>query len=90
MGQRSQGGDGAAHPQIGAAFVDNSTFVAHPWRRLRNTFLSMRRMFGADPAARERRTAFHRDFTTTDGTYSQSAFVGDFLSFASGRRTNTA
>lgn len=47
-------------------------------------------MFGADPAARERRTAFHRDFTTTDGTYSQSAFVGDFLSFASGRRTNTA
>jgi uncharacterized protein (DUF2236 family)/Ca2+-binding EF-hand superfamily protein len=44
----------AAHPQIGAALVDNSTFVAHPWRRLRNTFLSMRRMFGADPAVRER------------------------------------
>ncbi|MFD5897119.1 oxygenase MpaB family protein [Streptomyces sp. NPDC060366] len=43
----------AAHPQIGAALVDNSTFVAHPWRRLRNTFLSMRRMFGADPAVRE-------------------------------------
>ena len=40
----------AAHPQIGAALVDNSTFVAHPWRRLRNTFLSMRRMFGTDPA----------------------------------------
>ncbi|MCF2436155.1 DUF2236 domain-containing protein [Streptomyces thinghirensis] len=38
----------AAHPQIGAALVDNSTFVAHPWRRLRNTFLSMRRVFGAD------------------------------------------
>ena len=36
----------AAHPQIGAALADNSTFVAHPWRRLRNTFLSMRRMFG--------------------------------------------
>ncbi|MBQ1090503.1 oxygenase MpaB family protein [Streptomyces sp. B93] len=47
----------AAHPQIGAALVDNSTFVAHPWRRLRNTFLSMRRMFGADPALREREAA---------------------------------
>ncbi|MET7937868.1 oxygenase MpaB family protein [Streptomyces sp. NPDC005322] len=47
----------AAHPQIGAALVDNSTFVAHPWRRLRNTFLSMRRMFGADPVAREREAA---------------------------------
>ncbi|MEU2118619.1 oxygenase MpaB family protein [Streptomyces sp. NPDC016459] len=44
----------AAHPQIGAALVDNSTFVAHPWRRLRNTFLSMRRMFDPDPAVRER------------------------------------
>ncbi|MFI1720510.1 oxygenase MpaB family protein [Streptomyces sp. NPDC020489] len=47
----------AAHPQIGAALVDNSTFVAHPWRRLRNTFLSMRRMFGDDPAVREREAA---------------------------------
>ncbi|MFE6228351.1 oxygenase MpaB family protein [Streptomyces sp. NPDC057854] len=47
----------AAHPQIGAALIDNSTFVAHPWRRLRNTFLSMRRMFGADPEAREREAA---------------------------------
>ncbi|MFD4633768.1 oxygenase MpaB family protein [Streptomyces sp. NPDC058284] len=47
----------AAHPQIGAALVDNSTFVAHPWRRLRNTSVSMRRMFGGDPAARERETA---------------------------------
>lgn len=47
----------AAHPQIGAALVDNSTFVAHPWRRLRNTFLSMRRMFDADPAVREREAA---------------------------------
>ncbi|MGH8881513.1 MAG: oxygenase MpaB family protein, partial [Stackebrandtia sp.] len=27
----------AAHPQVGAALLDNSTFVAHPWRRLRNT-----------------------------------------------------
>lgn len=47
----------AAHPQIGAALVDNSTFVAHPWRRLRNTFLSMRRMFGTEPAVREREAA---------------------------------
>lgn len=47
----------AAHPQIGAALVDNSTFVAHPWRRLRNTFLSMRRMFGADSSVREREAA---------------------------------
>ncbi|MBB0247027.1 calcium-binding protein, partial [Streptomyces alkaliphilus] len=37
------------------------------------------------------RTAFHRDPTTTDGTggtYGRSAFVGDFLSFMSGRRTS--
>ncbi|MBX9421009.1 MULTISPECIES: oxygenase MpaB family protein [Streptomyces] len=47
----------AAHPQIGAALADNSTFVAHPWRRLRNTFLSMRRMFDTDPAVREREAA---------------------------------
>ncbi|MFI2644414.1 oxygenase MpaB family protein [Streptomyces sp. NPDC018610] len=47
----------AAHPQIGAALIDHSTFVAHPWRRLRNTFLSMRRMFGADVAVREREAA---------------------------------
>lgn len=47
----------AAHPQIGAALVDNSTFVAHPWRRLRNTFLSTRRMFDTDPAVREREAA---------------------------------
>lgn len=47
----------AAHPQIGAALVDNSAFVAHPWRRLRNTFLSMRRMFGADLSVREREAA---------------------------------
>ncbi len=47
----------AAHPQVGGALVDNSTFVTHPWRRLRNTFLSMRRMFGTDPAVREREAA---------------------------------
>ncbi|MFE6486758.1 oxygenase MpaB family protein [Streptomyces sp. NPDC057757] len=47
----------AAHPQIGAALLDNSTFVTHPWRRLRNTFLSLRRMFATDPAVREREAA---------------------------------
>ncbi|MFJ4717404.1 oxygenase MpaB family protein [Streptomyces sp. NPDC088785] len=47
----------AAHPQIGAALIDNSTFVAHPWRRLRNTVVSMRRMFDTDPATREREAA---------------------------------
>lgn len=36
----------AAHPQIGAALVDHSSFVTHPWRRLRNTFTSTQRMFG--------------------------------------------
>ncbi|MFC7819507.1 oxygenase MpaB family protein [Streptomyces sp. NPDC057367] len=47
----------AAHPQIGAALLDNSTFMAHPWRRLRNTFLSMRRMYSGDPVVREREAA---------------------------------
>ncbi|AJT63056.1 oxygenase MpaB family protein [Streptomyces chattanoogensis] len=47
----------AAHPQIGAALIDNSTFVAHPWRRLRNTFLSLQRMMGADDHARQREAA---------------------------------
>nr|WP_229859834.1 oxygenase MpaB family protein [Streptomyces anandii] len=47
----------AAHPQIGAALIDNSTFVAHPWRRLRNTFLSMQRMFGDDDHVRQREAA---------------------------------
>ncbi|WP_043506080.1 oxygenase MpaB family protein [Streptomyces glaucescens] len=47
----------AAHPQIGAALIDNSTFVAHPWRRLRNTFLSLQRMFGADDQVRQREAA---------------------------------
>lgn len=47
----------AAHPQIGAALIENSTFVAHPWRRLHNTFLSMQRMCGADDAVRAREAA---------------------------------
>ncbi|MFB4423088.1 oxygenase MpaB family protein [Streptomyces sp. QL37] len=47
----------AAHPQIGAALVDNSSFVVHPWRRLRNTLVSLQRMFGADEHTRQREAA---------------------------------
>ncbi|WP_256102616.1 oxygenase MpaB family protein [Streptomyces sp. Ncost-T10-10d] len=47
----------AAHPQIGAALMDNSTFVAHPWRRLRNTLVSLQRMFGTDDHERQREAA---------------------------------
>ncbi|MFB8245981.1 oxygenase MpaB family protein [Streptomyces sp. NPDC055952] len=47
----------AAHPQIGAALIENSTFVVHPWRRLGNTFMSLRRMFGADEHVRQREAA---------------------------------
>ncbi|WP_340384621.1 oxygenase MpaB family protein [Streptomyces sp. SS7] len=47
----------AAHPQVGAALIENSTFVAHPWRRLRNTLRSLRRMFGDDDEARHREAA---------------------------------
>ncbi len=35
------------------------------------------------------RTAFHRDLTPAGGAYDRSAFVGDFLSFMSGRRSNS-
>ncbi len=47
----------AAHPQVGAALIDNSSFVAHPWRRLRNTLVSLQRMFGPDDAVRQREAA---------------------------------
>jgi uncharacterized protein (DUF2236 family)/Ca2+-binding EF-hand superfamily protein len=47
----------AAHPQIGAALADNSTFVMHPWRRLRNTLVSLQRMFGPDEDQRQREAA---------------------------------
>ncbi|WP_225823808.1 oxygenase MpaB family protein [Streptomyces naphthomycinicus] len=47
----------AAHPQVGAALIDNSTFVTHPWRRLRNTLVSLQRMFGADDGVRQREAA---------------------------------
>ncbi|MEU6408782.1 oxygenase MpaB family protein [Microbispora sp. NPDC046933] len=47
----------AAHPQIGAALITNSTFVAHPWRRLRNTVLSSQRMVDPDARVRQREAA---------------------------------
>ncbi|MEU6600137.1 oxygenase MpaB family protein [Streptomyces flaveolus] len=47
----------AAHPQIGGALIDNSTFVTHPWRRLRNTVVSLQRMFGPDDDVRRREAA---------------------------------
>ncbi|WP_432920781.1 oxygenase MpaB family protein [Microbispora sp. CA-135349] len=47
----------AAHPQIGAALITNSTFVAHPWRRLRNTVLSAQRMVDPDIQVRQREAA---------------------------------
>ncbi|MCC5578034.1 DUF2236 domain-containing protein [Microtetraspora sp. AC03309] len=60
----------AAHPQIGAALMTNSTFVAHPWRRLRNTVLSAQRMFDPDERVRQREAArlnrLHARITGTD------------------------
>ncbi|MFI8086524.1 oxygenase MpaB family protein [Kitasatospora sp. NPDC086009] len=47
----------AAHPQIGAALVDSSTFLTHPWRRMTNTLRSLQRVTGADEAARDREVA---------------------------------
>ncbi|GAA0935937.1 oxygenase MpaB family protein [Nonomuraea longicatena] len=47
----------AAHPQIGAALLENSTFVTHPWRRLRNTLVSMNRVLDLDPRVRDREVA---------------------------------
>ncbi|MEU6428821.1 oxygenase MpaB family protein [Microbispora sp. NPDC046973] len=60
----------AAHPQIGAALITNSTFVAHPWRRLRNTVLSAQRMVDPDPRVRQREAdrlnRLHARITGTD------------------------
>ncbi|MFJ5934079.1 oxygenase MpaB family protein [Streptomyces sp. NPDC093071] len=59
----------AAHPQVGAALIDSSTFVAHPWRRLRNTLTSLQRMFGADDHVRQREAArLNRLHTRLHGT----------------------
>ncbi|WP_406100184.1 oxygenase MpaB family protein [Streptomyces sp. NBC_01013] len=59
----------AAHPQIGAALADNSSFVVHPWRRLSNTLVSLQRMFGADEPTRQREAArLNRLHTRLNGT----------------------
>ncbi|WP_031170736.1 EF-hand domain-containing protein [Streptosporangium roseum] len=47
----------AAHPQIGAALIGNSTFVTHPWRRLRNTVVSTQRILDPDRDIRSREAA---------------------------------
>lgn len=47
----------AAHPQIGTALIENSTFVTHPWRRLRNTVVSTQRMLDPDHHVRHREAA---------------------------------
>ncbi|GAA3517616.1 uncharacterized protein (DUF2236 family) [Streptosporangium album] len=47
----------AAHPQIGTALIGNSTFVTHPWRRLRNTVVSAQRMLDPDRHVRSREAA---------------------------------
>ncbi|MEV5569171.1 oxygenase MpaB family protein [Spirillospora sp. NPDC052269] len=47
----------AAHPQIGAALIENSTFVTHPWRRVFNTLLSVQRILDADPRVRDKEGA---------------------------------
>lgn len=61
----------AAHPQIGAALIENSTFVAHPWRRLRNTLLSVRRILDSEEEVRNREAArlnrLHARISGTDG-----------------------
>ncbi|WP_435136077.1 oxygenase MpaB family protein [Actinacidiphila sp. bgisy144] len=63
----------AAHPQVGAALIDNSTFVAHPWRRLRNTLVSLQRMFGADDRTRQREAArLNRLHARLSGTDAQN------------------
>ena len=47
----------AAHPQIAAALMEDSTFLTHPWRRLHNTMVSMQRQFDDRPEVREREVA---------------------------------
>ncbi|MBB5132853.1 uncharacterized protein (DUF2236 family) [Thermocatellispora tengchongensis] len=60
----------AAYPPIGAALMDNSTFVARPWRRLRNTVLSTRRLVDDDEQVRRREAdrlnRLHRRMSGTD------------------------
>ncbi|MEO3875175.1 oxygenase MpaB family protein [Nonomuraea sp. B12E4] len=62
----------AAYPQIGAALMENSTFLTHPWRRLRNTTMSSRRILDPDPRVRDREAArLNRLHARMSGTSSQ-------------------
>ncbi|SDI68044.1 EF-hand domain-containing protein [Nonomuraea jiangxiensis] len=62
----------AAHPQIGTALIENSTFVTHPWRRLRNTLVSTQRILDTDHRVRNRETArLNRLHARISGTDSQ-------------------
>ncbi len=60
----------AAHPEIGAALMTTSTFVNHPWRRVRNTVTSTQRLAGADEPTRhkeaERLNRLHARIRGTD------------------------
>ncbi|MFC6886457.1 MULTISPECIES: oxygenase MpaB family protein [Actinomadura] len=47
----------AAHPQVGAALAEHSTFLAHPWRRLSNTLGSVHRLVEGDAPVRDREAA---------------------------------
>ncbi|MEV4015452.1 EF-hand domain-containing protein [Nonomuraea angiospora] len=59
----------AAHPQIGAALIENSTFVTHPWRRLRNTLASTQRILDPDQHVRTREaTRLNRLHARISGT----------------------
>ncbi|MXQ67872.1 DUF2236 domain-containing protein [Actinomadura rayongensis] len=60
----------AAHPQVGGALLDHSTFVAHPWRRLFNTITSVDRLVDEDVAVQlrevDRLNRLHARITGTD------------------------
>lgn len=60
----------AAHPQVGGALLDHSTFVVHPWRRLFNTITSVDRLVDADVAVQlrevDRLNRLHARITGTD------------------------
>ncbi|REF00791.1 oxygenase MpaB family protein [Thermomonospora umbrina] len=60
----------AAHPQVGGALLDHSTFVVHPWRRLFNTITSIDRLVDEDVAVQlrevDRLNRLHARITGTD------------------------
>ncbi|MFI6515534.1 oxygenase MpaB family protein [Spirillospora sp. NPDC050679] len=61
----------AAHPQVGGALLDHSTFVVHPWRRLFNTITSVDRLVDDDVAVQlrevDRLNRLHARITGADG-----------------------